>query len=98
MQGSLRIRRRLRLRDFEMLLAVGRERSMARAAAELAISQAAISKAIAEMEHALGLPLFDRTARGVEPTPYGRSLLKGAAAVVDDIRQSVNEIEYLADP
>ena len=98
MDRQLRIRRRLRLRDFEMLLAVAREGSMAKAASQLSVSQPAVSKAIAEMEHTLGLPLFDRRAHGVAPTPYGHALLKGAVAVIDDIRQSVNEIEHLTDP
>jgi DNA-binding transcriptional LysR family regulator len=98
MDRSLQIRRRLRLRDFEMLLAVERAGSMAGAARQLSVSQAAISKAVAEMEHTLRLQLFDRTARGVLPTLYGHALLKGAVAVIDDIRQSVREIEHLADP
>jgi DNA-binding transcriptional LysR family regulator len=37
-------------------------------------------------------------AQGVEPTLYGRALIKWAVAVFDDVRQGVKEIEYLADP
>jgi len=71
---------------------------MGKAAAQLAISQPAVSKAISDIEHTLKVRLLDRTARGVEPTLYGRSLLKWGVVVFDDLRQSVKEIEHLADP
>jgi DNA-binding transcriptional LysR family regulator len=71
---------------------------MAKAAAHLSVSQPAVSKAIAEMEHTLGIRLLDRTAQGVEPNLYGRALLKWATVVFDDVKQGVAEIEFLADP
>ena len=42
--------------------------------------------------------LLDRNRQGVEPTEYGRALLDGGAAVFDDLRQAVKNIEFLADP
>jgi DNA-binding transcriptional LysR family regulator len=98
MQQDPRIRRRLKLRDLDTLVAVARHGSMAKAAAHLSISQPAISKAIAEMEHNLGVRLLDRTAQGVEPNLYGRALLKWATVVLDDVKQGMKEIEFLADP
>jgi DNA-binding transcriptional LysR family regulator len=71
---------------------------MAKAAAQLNLTQSGVSKAIAELEHTFGIRLFDRTAQGAEPTLYGRALLKGGAAVFDELRQSINTIEHLADP
>jgi DNA-binding transcriptional LysR family regulator len=93
-----RLKSRLRLRDLDMLMAVAQSGSMAKAANRLSISQPAISKSISEMEHTLGVKLFDRVVKGVEPTRYGRALLKWAAAVFDDLRRGVEEIEFLADP
>ena len=93
-----RIRRLLKLRDLDTLLAVAECGSMAKAAVQLAVSQPAVSKAIADMEHTLGVNLFDRLAQGVEPTPYGRALIKWAGAVFDDVRQGVEEIGFLVDP
>ncbi len=98
MSWDSRIRRRLKLRDLDTLLAVARWGSMAQAAVQLSVSQPAVSKAIADIEHTLGVRLFDRTAQGVEPTLFGRAMLKWAAAVFDDVRQGVNEIAFLADP
>jgi DNA-binding transcriptional LysR family regulator len=53
---------------------------------------------IAELEQALGVRFLDRGARGVEPTMYGRALLTRSNAAFDELRQSVRDIEFLADP
>jgi DNA-binding transcriptional LysR family regulator len=90
--------RRLKLSDLRLLQAVVRWGSMARAAVNLGISQPAVSKAIKSLEHTLGVPLLDRTPKGIEPTIYGQALLKGGAAVFDELLQSVRQIEFLADP
>lgn len=93
-----RVYRRLKLRDLRLILAVAEAGSMARAATQINLTQSAVSRALGELEHTLGVRLFDRTPRGVEPTMYGRALLKGGVAVFDDIRTSVSEIEFLSDP
>jgi DNA-binding transcriptional LysR family regulator len=71
---------------------------MAKAAQTLGVTQPAVSKVIAELEHTLGVRLLDRGARGVEPTNYGRALLTRSNAAFDELRQSVRDIEFLADP
>lgn len=93
-----RIRRRLRLRDLDTLMAVAQTGSMAKAALQLSVSQPAVSKAIAEMERTLGYRLLDRTAQGVEPNLYGRALLKCGTAMFDDLRQGMSELDFIADP
>jgi DNA-binding transcriptional LysR family regulator len=93
-----RARRRLKLRQLEILLAVADTGSMAKAAIRLAISQPAISRAVADAEYALGVPLFDRGPQGVNPTQYGHALLKRGIAAFDEIDQGVKDIEFLADP
>jgi DNA-binding transcriptional LysR family regulator len=98
MQVSDRIGRRMKLHDLHVLMAVVQAGSMNKAAALLNTGQSAISRSIAELEHAVGVRLVDRTPRGVEPTKYGRALLDGGAAVFDDLRQAVKNIEFLADP
>jgi DNA-binding transcriptional LysR family regulator len=92
------ISRRLKLRQLNVLVAVVRRGSMARAAEHLAISQPVVSKAIADLENTLGVRLLDRNPQGVEPTLYGRALLKRSVAIFNDLRTSVSELEFLADP
>lgn len=92
------IRKRLKLRQLEVLSAICEQGSMAKAAARLSISQPAVSKAIKDIENALGVSLLDRSAQGVELNNYGRILLKWTATVFDDLRQGVREIEFEADP
>jgi DNA-binding transcriptional LysR family regulator len=98
MQWSDRIGRRLKPRDLHVFMAVAEHGNMAKAADSLAISRPVVSKTIAGLEHTLGVPLFDRSPQGVDPTLYGRALLKRSVAIFDDLRQSVKEIEFLADP
>jgi DNA-binding transcriptional LysR family regulator len=98
MQWSDRIGLRLKLRDLHILLAVVKSGSMGKAATDLAVSQPSISKAIADVEHAIGLRLLDRSSRGIEPTIYGRALLKCGVAVFDELRRGVKELEFLTDP
>jgi DNA-binding transcriptional LysR family regulator len=93
-----RVSHRLKLRDLRMLLALDEWGSMAKAAAHLNLTQSGVSKAIAELEHTFGVRLYDRTPKGIEPTAYGRALLKGGVGVFDELRQSVDAIEHLADP
>jgi DNA-binding transcriptional LysR family regulator len=93
-----RIGRRIRLRDLHVLFAVDQFGSMAKAAVLLGITQSAISQMVADLEHVLGVRLLDRSPRGVEATVYGRTLLKYGKAAFDDLRQGIQEIEFLADP
>jgi len=91
-----RIGRRLTLRDLHILSSVARWGSMAKAASHLSTTQSVVSDAIANLESALGVRLFDRSAKGVEPTVYARSLLKRTDVVFDELRAGVQDIEALA--
>jgi DNA-binding transcriptional LysR family regulator len=98
MQVSDRIGRRMKLHDLHVLMAVVQAGGMGKAARRLNTSQSAISRSIAELEHAFGVRLLDRSRQGVEPTQYGRALLGCGAAVFDELRQGVKSIEFLTDP
>jgi DNA-binding transcriptional LysR family regulator len=93
-----RIGRRLRLRDLHILFAVVQWGSMAKAASHLAMSQPAVSEAIANLEDALHVRLLDRSSRGIEPTIYADALMKRGNVVFDELRQGVRDIEFLANP
>jgi len=98
MKVSDRIGRRMKLHDLHVLMAVVQAGGMGKAARRLNTSQSAISRSIAELEHAFGVCLLDRSRRGVEPTQCGRALLSCGAAVFDELRQGVKSIEFMTDP
>ena len=85
------IGRRLRLRDLHVLFIVAQRGSMAKAAAELGISQPAVSDVIATLEGEIGVKLFDRKSHGVEPTIYGQALLKRSLNAFDELKQGIRE-------
>jgi DNA-binding transcriptional LysR family regulator len=90
--------RRIKLRDLHVFFNVVQRGSMAKAAVHLGVSQSAVSEVIASLEHALGVRLLDRGPHGVEPTIYGRTLLKRGTVAFDELKQGIKEIEFLADP
>jgi DNA-binding transcriptional LysR family regulator len=93
-----RIERRIKLHDLRVLMTVIQAGSMGKAAQRLATSQPAISRSIADLEHALGRRLVDRSARGIEPTPYGEALIRRGLGAFDALRQGISDIEFLANP
>jgi DNA-binding transcriptional LysR family regulator len=98
MSDFKRIERRLKLPDLRVLMSVVEQGSMRRAASHLGTSQPAVSRSIADLEHSLGVPLLDRNRRGIEPTPYGRALIKRGLAALDELGQVINDIQFLTDP
>src|SRR6478609_8241267 len=98
MERRDRINKRLRVRDLQMLGTVADRGSMARAAVVMGLSQPAISKAIADLEHDLGVAVFDRTTRGVQLTESGQVLLRRGRVILDELRHGLDEIQTLSDP
>ena len=93
-----RTARHIKLRDLRYLAAVADCGSMARAAKNLGTSQPAVSKSIADLEHAVGARLLDRNSNGAVPTMYGRALIGRVRAAIDELKQGIAEIEFLTDP
>jgi DNA-binding transcriptional LysR family regulator len=62
------------------------------------VSYPVVSKTISELERTLGVKLFDRSVSGVEPTHYGRALLKSGVAVFDEMRQALQQIDFIRQP
>lgn len=90
--------RRLKFRDLQVFFAVVQAGSMAKAAMQLGLTQPAVSDVVAGLEQMFAVRLFDRNPRGVEPTIYGRALLKRGRAAFDELRQGIKDIEFLSDP
>src|SRR3954451_1298102 len=93
-----RIERRLKLKDLRALMAVIDAGGIGKAADRLNSSQPAVSQAIANLERALGKRLLERGRKGIELSPYGEALLRCGAAVFDDLRKGVEEIDFISDP
>lgn len=63
------------LRHLRILVAMADLRSVSRAAERVHISQSAVTQALARMEEAAGMPLFDRLPHGLFPTGAGEVLI-----------------------
>ena len=86
---------RIKTRQLALLAHLDRERSVLRAAEAIGMSQPAASKLLRELEDVLGVSLFGRHARGVEPTPYGEILVRHAHSVLAEIRRAHDEVAAL---
>lgn len=80
----------------QRFLAIYGHRSFGRAAAELHITQPALTKSIQLLEEALGVKLFERTASGVVPTIYGEALSLHAKVIEAGMKNAVREIATLS--
>src|SRR5215470_15922402 len=98
MEWESRLGRRLRMRDLYILSTVVKSGTMGKAARALAMSQPAVSEAIANLEHLLAVRLLDRSPRGIEPTIYATAILKRTKVVFDELKQGVLDLQSLADP
>lgn len=86
---------RIKTRQLALLAHLDRERSVLHAAQAVGMSQPAASKLLRELEESLGISLFERHARGVEPTAYGEILVRHAHSALSDIRRGLEEIDAL---
>jgi DNA-binding transcriptional LysR family regulator len=98
MPTAEQISQRIKLRQLNVLVAVTRFGSMAKAADHLAVSQPVISKAINDLEILLGVRLLDRGPFGAEPTAHGRALLRRCVGIFDELRTGVSELDTLSNP
>jgi DNA-binding transcriptional LysR family regulator len=85
------------LNDLMAFVAVAKERSFTRAAAQLGVSQSALSHTVRGLEERLGLRLLTRTTRSVAPTEAGDRLLRIAAPRLDDISAEMAALNELRD-
>lgn len=86
----------LEIANLQAFIAVSENRSFSQAAAQLHLTQPAISKRIAALEAELANPLFDRIGRQVSLTEAGRALLPRAQAILEQVEDSRRAISNLA--
>jgi DNA-binding transcriptional LysR family regulator len=83
--------------DLVAFLAVARERSFTRAAAQLGVSPSALSHTIRKLEERVGMRLLTRTTRSVSTTEAGERLLGAIGPHFDEVRREVEGLSELRD-
>jgi DNA-binding transcriptional LysR family regulator len=86
---------RLRTRQLLLVARLGQERHLGRAAAALGVSQPAATKLLQQMEAALDTRLFERHARGMQPTASGEVLIRYAQQMLADFGAAREEMGAL---
>jgi DNA-binding transcriptional LysR family regulator len=76
---------RLRIRQLRLLIALDEQGSLHRAAEHISISQSGATKALHEIEAILGMPLFERQAKGMVPNDLGRCVIRYARLIYSDL-------------
>src|SRR5882762_9506074 len=88
---------RTNLNDVVAFLAVARKKSFTRAAAQLGVSQSALSHAISGLEARLGVRVLARTTRSVAPTEAGKRLLRAIGPRLEEIDAELTGLSELRD-
>jgi DNA-binding transcriptional LysR family regulator len=83
--------------DLIAFVAVAREGSFTRAAAQLGVSQSALSQTIRGLEESLGIRLLTRTTRSVSPTEAGERLLQTVAPRFEEIETELAALSELRE-
>lgn len=74
----------MNLKSLRQFCAAYEAGSTTAAAQQVHVSQSVISSAIAQLEHTLGVRLFERHARGLDPTPHGHQLYQRARGLLSE--------------
>ena len=88
---------RLRLKHFKLLTAIDDHRSLLKAAEHVAMSQPGATKALQEIENALGETLFVRTNRGLEPNELGHCVIRYARLIQTDLTHLREEMSGILE-
>ncbi len=88
----------MNIRDLEYFAAVADLRHFRRAAERCFVSQPTLSGQLKKLEEELGVPLFERNAKGVQMTPAGEGLLPFAMGILEQARRLSEAAQALKDP
>jgi DNA-binding transcriptional LysR family regulator len=89
------ITRKFRLRHVELIAELYDCRSILKAAKRLSLTQPTVTKALQDVESTLGVKLFERSNRGLEPSAYGEIFARHAKIVLAQLRHAAEELESL---
>jgi DNA-binding transcriptional LysR family regulator len=85
----------VKLHQFRDVVAIAERGSLRAAARHLGLAQPALTRSVHELERELGVPLFERQARGMVLTPMGEVFVHRANAVLGEVRRARDEVEQL---
>jgi LysR family transcriptional regulator of abg operon len=85
----------MKLNQLRDVIAIADRGSLRGAARHLALAQPALSRSVHELERELGVPLFERRARGMTLTPMGEAFVRRANAILSEVRRAREEVEQL---
>ncbi|VVD94905.1 LysR family transcriptional regulator [Pandoraea aquatica] len=88
---------RLRLRNLQMLLTLAETGNMSQSAALLNTTQPGLSKWLKDLEDDIGLPLFERQARGLRPTSYGEALIQHARRIEAQLDTARDDLDAMRE-
>ncbi|KGJ99174.1 LysR substrate-binding domain-containing protein [Thalassotalea sp. ND16A] len=86
---------RLKFKYLQLLVTVGEQRNIFKAAQIHNMAQPAATKIIRDIESSLNLNLFERSSRGVTPTLYGEVLIKHAKLILSQVKHASEELSSL---
>jgi len=89
------LQQRLKFRHLRVIDAIVTHESILQAAKALGLSQPALTKNLQEVEEIIGARLFDRHARGADPTPFGLTVAASARRLLSEIGRLEDELEAL---
>ena len=92
-RGGAAIADRLRLRQLKLLMEIGEQGTLGRASTALNVTQPTATKMLADCETIVGMPLYDRTPRGLCATPSGREMLVFARRVMAEYERVRTALE-----
>ena len=87
----------MELLQIEYFLAVARTENMTAAASSLHVAQSSVSRCISRLEESLGVPLFERSGRGIVLSDYGRAFYKRAEAIMREISDGEQQLKEMRD-
>lgn len=92
---SIAMLRRLKSRQLLLLVALSETRSLRRAASMLNMTQPTATRLLQDLENNVGIELFERGRRGLQPTVYGEVMTRHASLVLSDLNRTRLELQSL---
>ena len=87
----------MELLQIEYFLTVARTENMTAAANSLHVAQSSVSRCISRLEESLGVPLFERSGRGIVLSDYGREFYKRAETIMRELSDGERQLKEMRD-